>query len=394
MTQLRRKPARGCGRRSVPACGLAAAVTLVVVLAFSVGLAGCGASGSSTTASVPASTEAPTTSGATTTSGPSSTAAPTSSSEAVTTTVSPVKLDKLTLVAPPGPMAIPLAYIAMNNKLADVAEQTEVVVWENQDQLKAYVAGGQGDFVTMPSNTAAVFYNKGLPLQLLDISVWNITYLMTADPTAASFADIKGQSLAIPFEGSVPDLMFQYIAKAEGLDPQKDFDIRYTPDPTQAAQLLLSGQVQNAVLSEALATAAELQTKTAAKPLHRALAFDEAWAEASGEAASPIAGTVATTSVLDKPEVVRAFIREYKAAVQWMLDNPEEAGRLMETQLPQLGLKAPVMTAALQNITWDYIPATDARVSLEEFYQALSELSPDVIGGKFPDDGFYFNNTP
>ena len=58
---------------------------------------------------------------------------------AATTTSAPAaKLDKLTLVAPPGPMAIPLAYMAVNNKLADVADKTEVVIWENADQLKAY----------------------------------------------------------------------------------------------------------------------------------------------------------------------------------------------------------------------------------------------------------------
>ncbi len=291
-------------------------------------------------------------------------------------------------------MAIPLAYIAVNNKLADVADKTEVVIWENPDQLKAYVAGKQGDFVTMPSNSSAIFYNKGLKLQLLDISVWNITYLISRDPLAGSFADIKGQTLVVPFEGSVPDLMFQYIAKAEGLDPQKDFKLRYAADPTQAAQLLLSGQADNGVISEALATAVLLQTATAEKPLHRALAFDHAWTEASGGTDSPIAGTVATASVLDKPEVIAAFEREYEAAVQWMLDNPEEAGKLVETQLPQLGLKAAVMTASLKSIAWKYTTAVDARASVEAFYQALSELSPEVIGGKLPDDGFYYNYTP
>ncbi len=356
---------------------------------LAVGLAGCGTSEETTT------TGAVTTVGPTTTAAPTTTVAPTTTSEAATTTSAAVtKLEKLTLVAPPGPMAIPLAYMAVNNKLADVADKTEVVIWENPDQLMAYVAGGQGDFVTLPSNNSAIFYNKGIKLQLLDISVWNITYLITRDPAAASFASIKGQSLTVPFEGSVPDLMFQYIAKAEGLDPQKDFDLRYATDPTQAAQLLLSGQVDNAVLSEALATAVLLQTKTAEKPLRRALAFDEAWVEASGGTESPIAGTIATASVLDKPEVVAAFQREYEAAVSWMLDNPEEAGQLVETQLPQLGLKAAVMTASLQNITWRYTTAVDARVSLEAFYQALSELSPQVIGGKLPDDAFYFNYTP
>ena len=279
--------------------------------------------------------------------------------------------------------------MAVNNKLADVADKVEVVVWENADQLKAYVAGRQGDFVTMPSNSAAIFYNKGLQLKLLDISVWNITYLITSDDSVGSLADIKGESIAVPFEGSVADLMFQYIAKAARLDPLKAFKVRYAADPIQAAQLLVSGQVENAVLSEAQATAVLLQTKDTAKPLHRSLAFDKAWSDSAG-ADSPIAGTVATASVLDRPDVIAAFQREYKAAVQWMISHPDEAGQLVQAQLPQLGLKAPVMTASLKNITWRYTAAPDARAALEQFYQDLSQLSPEVIGGKLPDDGFYY----
>jgi len=300
-------------------------------------------------------------------------------------------LEKLTLVAPPGPMAIPMAYIAANNKLADVAKETEVVVWQNVDQLKTMVAGGQGDFVTVPSNNSAIFYNAGLKLRLLNIGVWNITYLITSDPEASSFSDIKGQSLTVPFKGSVPDVTFQYIATKEGLDPLKDFDLRYANDPTQAAQLLLSGQVDNAVLSEALATAVILQTQSTDKPLHRALAFDKGWAEATGASdQTPIAGTVATSSVMDEPEIVAAFQKEYEAAIDWMLANPEEAGRLIETAFPDLGLKAAPMTVSLKSITWKFTPAQEARPSLEAFYSALSELSPEVIGGKLPDDGFYY----
>jgi NitT/TauT family transport system substrate-binding protein len=288
-------------------------------------------------------------------------------------------------------MAIPLLYLQVNEKLAGLAEDTELVIWENADQLKAIVAGKQGDFVTMPSNNAAIFYNKGLTLQLLNISVWNITYLVTRDPTAASFSDIKGQSLVVSLQGSVPDVMFQYIAKKEGLDPQKDFKLRYATDPTQAAQLLIAGQVDNAVLSEALATAVVLQTKDAEKPLRKAFAFDTAWQQAAGGGEQPpIAGTVATAGVMDKPEVIAAFQREYAAAVEWMLADPQAAGKLLETELPQLGLKASVMTQSLKSITWKFTPAVAARPALEAFYTTLTELSPQVIGGKLPDDGFYY----
>jgi NitT/TauT family transport system substrate-binding protein len=339
----------------------------------------------------------------------------TSSDNGGATSTTTAKLDKLTLVAAPGPMAIPMAYLVANDRLADVAQETELLVWENADQLKAMVAGGQGDFVTVPSNTAAIFHNKGLQLQLLDISVWNITYLVTSDADAASFSDIKGQSLVVSLQGSPPDVMFQYLATKQGLDPQKDFDLRYVTDPTQAAQLLVAGEVQNAVLSEPLATAALLQTKAAEQPLRRALAFDAAWAYAAAKAAqpaseeagatggvlesravpsaltrTPIAGVVATARVMDKPEVIAAFEREYALAVEWMVANPEAAGRLVETELPQLGLKAAVMTASLQNITWDHTPAAEARADLEAFFTALSEISPAFVGGKLPADAFYY----
>jgi NitT/TauT family transport system substrate-binding protein len=290
-----------------------------------------------------------------------------------------------------------MAYIAANNKLADVADTTEVVIWETADQLKAILGGGQGDFVTVPSNNAATFYNKGMQLRLLDISVWNITYLMTSDRQAKSFADIKGQSVVVPFQGSVTDVMFQYLATKEGLDPAKDFDLRYATDPTEAAQLLLAGQVQNAVLSEPLATSVVLQSKDKPTPLHRALAFDKAWASTiGGDAAvdavlTPIAGVVATSSVLDKPKVIAAFEREYAAAVDWLLANPDEAGQLLETQLPQLGVKAAVMTASLKNITWQHRTAQEAKPALQAFYTALMDLSPAVIGGKLPDDAFYYS---
>ncbi len=388
------RPESTCGVRVCPGPAVLLTLVLLVTLGFAAFAAGCGSPDVSTT-TVPT-TEAPTTTMSTTatsvpTSSSSTTAPPTTSSEA-TTSMQPARVDKITLVAPPGPMAIPMAYIAENDLLSAVAEETDVVVWENSDQLKAYVAGQQGDFVTMPSNNSAIFYNKGLRLQLLDISVWNITYLISTDARAASFADIRGDTVAIAFEGSVPDLMFQYITRASGLDPQKDFKVRYTTDPTQAAQLLLSGQVDNAILGEALATAVTLQTKDTDRPLHRALAFDKAWTDSSG-GDSPIAGTVATGSILDRPDVIVAFKDAYRTAVRWMLDHPEEAGELVETKLPQLGLTASVMTASLKNITWRWTSSVDARPSLDAFYQSLSELSPDVIGGKVPDDGFYFDQS-
>lgn len=323
------------------------------------------------------------------------TATTTTVTTAPTTSTAPAaKVEKLTLLVPPGPMAVPAAYLAAENKLDAVADSVEVITWENTEQLRALVAGNQADFVTMPSNNAAVFYNKGLGIQLLDIGVWNITYLISTQEGVASFADVKGQSITVSFQGSVPDLMFQTLTTKEGLGPAADFDLRYAADPTQAAQLLLSGQVQNAVLSEALATSVLLQSEDKGINLYRSFSFDGRWEIVFGAEAArtPIAGTAATARVLDKPEVIAEYREQYAAAVEWMLANPEEAGKLVEEKLPQLGLKAAILTASLKNITWEYVEAEDARPDIEAFFGTLGELSLDVIGGKQPDDGFYYGS--
>ncbi|MEN4006507.1 MAG: hypothetical protein PQ964_04030 [Methanobacteriaceae archaeon] len=89
----------------------------------------------------------------------------------------PELLPKLTIVGPPGPSSVPLAYMVEHNKLSGIAAETELIIFKDLDQLRAIVAGKQGDFVIMPSNVAAVFYNRDMDIQLLDISVWSALHI-------------------------------------------------------------------------------------------------------------------------------------------------------------------------------------------------------------------------
>ena len=309
-----------------------------------------------------------------------------------TTAQSDDKLDRLVLVGPPGPMSIPLAYLVVNDKLADVADEVELVIWENQNQLRAIVVDEQGDFVTMPSNNAAIFYNTDLDVQLLDISVWNALFGVSANAEITSLADAAGHKVVVPFQGSMPDLLYQYIATAQGLDPVEDFELVYAPNPQQAAQMLMGGQVELAILPEPLTTSAILQTKDSAAPLYRVFDVGEEWsAVTDGETQSTIAGTVALPSVQNKPDVIAVFSQEYELAIEWMLENPAEAGQMAEENLPDLGFKAGPVSQALQNITWNYVPVAEARAEIEAFFTVLTTLSPDMIGGELPDDGFYYS---
>ena len=319
----------------------------------------------------------------------------TTSASPTPTTTAPVttpivKVDNIRLIGTIGPMAIPLAYMAENNVLSSVANKTTFSVWATPTQLQAIIAGGQGDFVSLPSNSAATYYNKGVSLRYLDNSIWNILYLVTSDPNIKSVKDLKGKTVSVPYQGAVPDAMFQSLCKQAGMDPAKDLTIFYTPDPVQASQRLLTGQDAYVLLSEPSATSAIEKGKSTGTTYFRAFSMANEWNKTSASKTTPIAGTVVMGDLKNRPEIVKVFVTEYAKAVQWMLANPADAGQVGARALADQGFTAPILTESMQNIDWRYQSSADVRPDLEAFFNTLSLVSPNFIGGKLPDDGFYY----
>jgi NitT/TauT family transport system substrate-binding protein len=301
------------------------------------------------------------------------------------------RLPKIRLVGTIGPLSIPLAYMVENDSLASVADETTLEIWANPTQLQAIITGGQADFVSLPTNSAALFYNRGISLQLLDSSIWNILYLVTTDTSITSVTDLKGKKVVVPYQGAVPDAIFRVVLKQHGIDPDSDIQIIYAPDPVQGSQLLLTGEEQYAVLSEPSATSVILKGQSSGKNFARVLNMSTEWQKATGQSSpTPVAGTVVIGNIKDRPDVISSFLTEYEKAVKWMLANPVEAGEVGAKALAEQGFSAGVLTQSMQNIDWEFIPAQDARLKIENFFNALAGISPNFIGGTLPDEGFYF----
>ncbi len=278
-----------------------------------------------------------------------------------------------------------------NNVLASIADRTELNIWATPTQLQAIITGGQGDFVELPTNSAATFYNKGVSLKLLDSSIWNILYLITPDTAIKSVTDLKGKTVVVPYQGAIPDAMFKFICQKQGINPDTDLTILYAPDPVQASQMLISGQQKYVLLSEPSVTSAILKGKSSGLTFVRALNMQTEWQKATGgKNSTPIAGTVVLGALKDRPDIVNTFITEYQKAIQWMLANPVEAGNVGAKVLAEQGFTAAVLTESMKNIDWKFVSAVNARPDLEAFFDALAQVSPNFIGGKLPDNWFYY----
>ena len=302
------------------------------------------------------------------------------------------QVDELVLAGPRSCVVHPLIYMKEAGLLDKVAADVKLIIWNNPDQLRSLIAGGQVHFSAVPSYVAANFYNKGVPLKLLNISTWGLLWVLSSDPSVKTLPDLKGETVTLTYKRDLPDLVFSNLAGASGLDPQKDFNLKYLPNFNAVAQDLLSGRTKHAMLPEPIASIAVMKSSKGSSPkLYRAVDIQEAWSKVHHTTKGmPEAGICAMPSILDRPGVIKAFQTAYEAAITFCKTHPKEAAGIVARYLKKPN-PAPI-ASALKNARLEFVTARDAKPELIDFYKVLMDLNPEKTGGKLPGDGFYWGD--
>lgn len=299
------------------------------------------------------------------------------------------KVDKVIIASPFSPLAMPMARIVENKLLDKVADEVELVIWNTPDQLRAMITQGQVDFVSVPSNVAAIFYNKDIKLKMVRVSIWGVLYIISNDPSIASLADLKGEKIYVPFRGDQPDLMFQTICKNQGLDPLKDFDIQYVSSPLDITMSLLAGKVKHAVMIEPAAAMCIMKAKQKGMTFKRVIDIQKEWGKATGgEPKFPNAGVAALPDALKNPAVVEAFLKAYDESVKWTVNNPKEAALLAAKHVN--GVNAAAFEEAMKYTIFESVSGRDSKKELEIMFNRFMALNPKFAAGRLPDEGFYY----
>lgn len=303
------------------------------------------------------------------------------------------KVEKLVVSGPFASVSHPILHMIETNALKDVADKVEFRVWKNPDELRAMAIKGDVDFVAVPTNTAATLGNKGVDIKLLSVSVWGILGMISRDNTLKTLKDFKGKKIAVPFRADMPDVVFKQLAKKEGLDPQKDFELVYVATPVDAMQMLIMRRVDHALLAEPAISMALRKTKSfpvsiVAPELYRSVDLQEAWGKAFGTKGDiPEAGIAVMGHVKDE-QLIKRFQEEYAKSLEWYKANPKEAGKLVAKTLTMLNEDA--VNDSIAHVRLKNVPAKEAKKELEFFFEVLRAEEPKSIGEKLPQESFYY----
>jgi NitT/TauT family transport system substrate-binding protein len=292
---------------------------------------------------------------------------------------------RLVLAGPPAMVSYPLIHVVESGALGDLAQSVEFVPWRDPDHLRALALEGKADFSAMPTNVAANLFNRGVKLQLLNVSTWGILYLVSREANLKTLADFKGKEILIPFRGDMPDIVFQLLARAAGLDHRRDFRRRYVASPFEAAQLLIARHADHAVLHEPAVSLVLRQ----GPELHRSVDLQREWGRLLNRRPRiPQAGIAAMGRALGDATLIARFQQAYAASLQWCRDEPEACGAVVAKRLPMLS--APAVADSLRVGQLAFVPAHEAKPELEFFFGKLRAWLPALVGGGLPAEGFYY----
>jgi len=167
---------------------------------------------------------------------------------------------------PVGP-SITLAHAAASGALADLAGEVTLTVWRNPDELRAGLTSGAIDLSVVPVQSAANLYNRGMGLRLINVMTRGLYYIVAPEGSVTSLSDLTGKRLAVPFVNDTPDFIMRTLIARHGIEPEPVG----AGCPVEAAQMLLAGRIDAALLAEPAATMAVMRGQQAALTMERAV---------------------------------------------------------------------------------------------------------------------------
>jgi len=255
------------------------------------------------------------------------------------------------------------------------------------DLMAARFIAGEARVGILPVNVAAKIAASGRNVQIAAVTCTGMLSLLTSDPAIRDLDGLRGQTVEVAGHGATPDYVFRRILARAGLDPDRDLTLGYSLAYPEIAQALIAGRVATALLPEPFATMA----RSGRPDLRPVVDVQEAWVAAGGQGNYPMTALVVDGAfAAASPGAMAAILDSVKASVQWTVAHPAEAGALVEKH--DLGLKAQVAAAAIPRSNYVFIPAAEARASVESLFNVFLEFAPASIGGALPQDSFYYGS--
>lgn len=283
-----------------------------------------------------------------------------------------------------GPTAMGLVCLMDENEGEDAHYSFDL--YASGDEIVPLIAKGEVDIALIPTNLAATLYQKTEGgVQVLDVNAGNVLHVVSHDESLTDLSGLKGKTVYMTGKGTSPDWTLQYLLNKAGMS-ESDLTIEFKSEATEVVSALAQDASAVGVLPQPFATVAMLQDQE----LSVNFPLENAWKEYSPDGSGIATGVAIVRKAFaeEHPAAVAQFVLDHQASVKTAEENPADAAALIE----EYGI---VKAAVAQQVIEHFNPMVattgeEMQTWVSGYLEMLYEIAPDAVGGKLPDEGFYY----
>ncbi len=294
--------------------------------------------------------------------------------------------ETLLLMAPDGAPGVVVSKIASDGNIGRRSVTTNIV--SGASEIKINVANGNADMAVMPLNLAAQLYNAGTEIQLVSVNIFGSLY-MVGKEQINGLNDLVGEVVYNIGQGGTPDLTFKYILEQSGIEfvlsetpVEGKVALHYVAAASDLMPLFITGAAKFGIMGEPAVTLCNNKTGT-----QTVLNVQEEWKRVTGESYTQ-AGFVVKKALAEDI----AFMTKLNATLSennvWCKDNAASLKAILTGKGSTIALE--YTPELIDRCNVGYVSAGDAKADIEQYFNVLMGFKPALIGGKLPDDGFYY----
>lgn len=271
-------------------------------------------------------------------------------------------------------------------KLID-EEKYETAIYQSPDEIVGKVINGEVDIACVPSNMAAILYNKTQGgVKLLATNTLGVLYIVENGSSIERIDDLKGKTILVSGAGSTPEYILKHVLGTSGLKWGEDVQVEYYTNHADVASKLIATEGSIALLPQPFVSTVTMKSEK----VRVVIDLNEEW-NSIEQKDLPMGTIIATTEFVDNnKKELEDFLKDYQASVEYVNTQVDEAAALVAKH--GIVPSEEVAKVAIPKCNIVFRDAIESKETLEPFFGILSEYEPKSIGGKIPDEAFYYKN--
>ncbi len=263
----------------------------------------------------------------------------------------------------------------------------ELVTGFGADKTMTAVVSGEAQIGFMGSESSIYLYAEGAEdyaVNFAQLTQRAGNFLISREPVEDfKWQDLKGKYVLGGRKGGMPQMVFEYILKQNGIDPAKDLTIDQSIDFGATAAAFIGGDADYTVEFEPSATALELEKEGY---VVASLGVDSGYV--------PYTAFCALNSYIEKnPDVIQGVTNALQKGMEYVNSHtPAEIAKTIAPQFVETEITTieTIITRYYEQDTWkeDLVFSEDAFTLLQDILDEAGELPERVPYDKLVDTSF------